>query len=109
MLLAQKIVRLRAVVIRQNINPVLEVKLSGQRGRTATRSGKTSSRWKNYVVCRQYRTPSVVIMAALCNRADRYFCPVVYIFFLLISSPNLTGRILDVYHTLAPGVALVRI
>jgi len=42
-----------------------------------------------------------------------YFCPVVSIFFLHLSSffsaPNLSGRILDVYHTSAPGVALVRI
>jgi len=32
-------------------------------------------------------------------------------FFLLLvfSSPNLSGRRLDVYHTLAHGVALVRI
>ena len=40
-----------------------------------------------------------------------YFCPVVSIFYLLsfFSSPNLSGRILDVYHTLTHGVALVRI
>jgi len=30
-------------------------------------------------------------------------------FFLLFSLPNLSGRRLDVYHTLAHGVALVRI
>ena len=30
-------------------------------------------------------------------------------FLLLFSSPNLSGRRLDVYHTLAHGVALVRI
>ena len=39
-----------------------------------------------------------------------YFCPVVSIFFLLLSSsPNLTGRRLDVYHTTTHGVASVRI
>jgi len=42
-------------------------------------------------------------MAALCNRAGHYiFCPVVSIylsFFLLFSSPNLSGRRLDVDHT----------
>jgi len=31
------------------------------------------------------------------------------IFFYLFSSPNLSGRRLDVYHTLTHGVALVRI
>ena len=34
------------------------------------------------------------------------FCPVISFFF---SSPNLSGRRLDVYHTSAHGVALVRI
>jgi len=58
-------------------------------------------------------------MAALWNRAGRplYFCPVVSIFFLLLllssffffSSPNLSGRRLDVYHTSTHGVALVQI
>ena len=40
-----------------------------------------------------------------------YFCPVVSIFYLLLSiflfsSPNLSGRRLDVYHTSIHGVAL---
>jgi len=58
------------------------------------------------------RPPSVevlsLVMVALCNRADHY----IFILFLLssvFSSPNLSGRRLDVYHTLAHGVALVRI
>ena len=42
-----------------------------------------------------------------------YFCPVVSFYLLLLSSffssPNLSGRRLDVYHTLAHGVALVRV
>jgi len=49
----------------------------------------------------------IFIMAALL-----YFCPVVSIFYLsiyLFSSPNLSGRRLDVYHTSTHGVALVRI
>jgi len=46
-------------------------------------------------------------MVALCNMADHlYFHPVSSSFFSL---PNLSGRRLDVYHTLAHGVALVRI
>ena len=55
---------------------------------------------------------AVIIMVALCNRADHY----IFILFLssssssfFFSSPNLSGRRLDVYHTLAHGVALVRI
>jgi len=49
-------------------------------------------------------------MAALCNRAGHYIFAVVSFFFLLLfSSPNLSGRRLDVYHTSANGVALVRI
>jgi len=51
-----------------------------------------------------------LIMVALCNRADHN----IFMLFLsssssFFSSPNLSGRRLDVYHTLAHGVALVRI
>ena len=56
--------------------------------------------------------PVKLVMVALCNRADHY----IFILFLLssssfflFSSPNLSGPRLDVYHTLAHGVALVRI
>jgi len=42
-----------------------------------------------------------------------YFCPVISIFYLSIffffSSPNLSGRRLDDYHSLTHGVALVQI
>ena len=61
----------------------------------------------------------VVIMAALCNRGTIIFLPVIsfylsiylsiYLSFFFYSSPNLSGRRLDVYHTLTHGVALVRI
>ena len=53
-----------------------------------------------------------LIMAALCNRGGAlYFCPVFffYLSFYLFSSPKLSCRRLDVYHTLIRGVALVRI
>jgi len=50
-----------------------------------------------------------VIMVALWNRADHY----IFILFLLssffISSPNLSGQRLDVYHTSTHDVSLVRI
>jgi len=53
-----------------------------------------------------------VIMAALWNRAGHYIFILwllLSIFLLLFSSPNLSGRRLDVYHTSTHGVALVRI
>jgi len=53
----------------------------------------------------------VVIMVALCNRADHcdfYLCSSSF-FFFFFSSPNLSGRRLDVYHTSTHGVALERI
>ena len=53
-----------------------------------------------------------IIMVALCNRADHNIFMLFLLsssFFFFISSPNLSGRRLDVYHTLAHGVALVRI
>ena len=51
-----------------------------------------------------------IIMVALCNRAEHYIFALWFlssIFF--ISSPNLSGRRSDVYHTSTHGVALVRI
>jgi len=50
-----------------------------------------------------------LFMATLCNRAGHiYFHPVVCSIFLLFSSPNLSRRRLDVYHTSTHGVALVQ-
>jgi len=51
-------------------------------------------------------------MAALCNRAGHYifalsFLSSFFFFFLFFSSPNRSGRRLDVYHTSTHGVALV--
>ena len=58
-------------------------------------------------------TITTLIMAALCNRGPLYFCPVVSFYLLLLSfflsSSNLSGHRLDVYHTSTHGVALVRI
>ena len=54
-----------------------------------------------------------LFMVALCNRETIYifmlFLLLSFFFLLFFSSPNLSGRKLDVYHTLAHGVALVRI
>ena len=54
-----------------------------------------------------------LFMAALCNRGAIIFLPCDFylssIYLSFFSSPNLSGRRLDVYHTLADGVALVRI
>jgi len=51
-------------------------------------------------------------MVALWNRTDHifimWFLSVLYLL-LFFSSPNLSGRTLDVYHTSTHGVALVRI
>ena len=55
----------------------------------------------------------LIIMAALRNRAGHYIFAMWFlssIFYLSIfSSPNLSGRRLDVYHTLTHGVDLVQI
>ena len=50
-----------------------------------------------------------VIMVALCNIYIFSSCCFFLSFFFFFSSPNLSGRRLDVYHTSAHGVALVRI
>jgi len=53
---------------------------------------------------------TVIIMAALRSRCGHYiFILFLFSFFLLFSSPNLSGRRLDVYHTSTHGVALLRI
>jgi len=51
-------------------------------------------------------------MAALCNRAGHYifalwFLSSIYLSVFFFSSPNLSGRTSDVYHTSTHGVALV--
>ena len=51
-------------------------------------------------------------MVALWNRADHYIFALWFLlsfFFVFFSSPNLSGRRLDVCHTSTHGVALVRI
>ena len=54
------------------------------------------------------------VMVALCNRADHYIFVLFLLLLLLLSSsssffssPNLSSRRLDVYHTSAHGVVLV--
>jgi len=48
-----------------------------------------------------------LIMVALCNRADHYIFALRFLSIFFFSSPNLSGRRLDVYHTSSHGVALV--
>jgi len=49
-------------------------------------------------------------MVALCNRADHYIFALWFLLsFFFFSSPNLSRRRLDVYHTSTHGVALARI
>jgi len=48
-----------------------------------------------------------IIMVALWNRADHYIFMLWFVLLLFFSSPNLSGRRLDVYHTSTHGVALV--
>ena len=55
---------------------------------------------------------ALFLMAALHNRCGIIFLPCGFYlssFFLLFSSPNLSGRRLGLYHTSTHGVALVRI
>ena len=50
-------------------------------------------------VCSQCDTFDSLIMVALCNRADHYIFDLWFLSFFFFSSPNLSGRRLDVYHT----------
>ena len=49
----------------------------------------------------------IFITVALCNRADHYIFMLWFVLLLFFSSPNLSSRRLDVYHTSAHGVLLV--
>jgi len=53
----------------------------------------------------------LLFMATLWYRAGHYFFALWFlsIYLSFLSSPNLSGRRLDVYHTSTHGVALVRI
>jgi len=61
----------------------------------------------------RWASAHILVMAALRSRCGHYifvlFLLLSSVFFLVLSSPNLSGRILDVYHTSTHGVALVRI
>jgi len=48
-------------------------------------------------------------MAALRSRCGHYIFALWFLSIFFYSSPNLSGRRLDVYHTSTHGVALVRI
>jgi len=66
--------------------------------------------WRCGLLSNNFGHLLLLFMVALCNRADHiYFHPVSFLLLLFFSSPNLSGRRLDVYHTLAHGVALVQI
>jgi len=54
-------------------------------------------------------TTCFVFMAALCNRAGHYMFALWFLSSFFYSSPNVSGRRLDVYHTSTHGVALERI
>ena len=69
--------------------------------------------FNNNIIKKQDWLEILFVMAALCNRAAIIFLPFGFYLssspFFLFSSPNPSGRRLDVYHTSAHGVALVRI
>jgi len=54
---------------------------------------------------------SLMFMVTLCNKADHYIFALLFLSssIFYFSSLNLSGRRLDVYHTLTHGVALVQI
>ena len=60
--------------------------------------------------CGHYIFVLFLFMVALCNRADHYIFALWFLSsFFFFSSPNLSGRRLDVYHTSTHGVVLVQI
>jgi len=62
----------------------------------------------HYIFILWFLLSSSFFMVALCNRADHYIFAL-RLLSIFFSSPNLSRRRLDVYHTSTHGVALVRI
>ena len=68
------------------------------------------SLWRNSEqFCEQLPQLTGLIMDALWNRAGHYIFALWFIFFFFFSSPNLSGRRLDVYHTSTHGVAKMQV
>ena len=88
-----------------NVGPIV----TGKDGRSTAKSKKLAERLVKTSSSAGQR--HVLVMVALCNRADHYIFALLFLssVFFFFSSPNLSGRMLDVYHTLTHGVALVRI
>jgi len=64
-----------------------------------------------HLVCSMRHVPLFhrlgLFMVALCNRENIYIFILFLLLLLFFSSPNLSSRRLDVYHTSAHGVVLV--
>jgi len=61
------------------------------------------------VVCAKLTLKLWIFMAALRSRCGHYIFVLFLLSIFLFSSPNLSRRSLDVYHTSTHGVALVQI
>ena len=88
---------------------VIEVKLHGHRRKNGTlhQVADVTISEGFHVYALYFSHPFV--MAALCNGGDYIFARGFYLLLSLFSLPNLSSHRLDVYHTSAHGVALVRI
>ena len=82
--------------------------MTSLRHRPTTDSGTDMATLVRCALAEVCTVPVLLVMVALCNRADRYIF-ILFLSLFFLSSPNLSGRRLDVYHTSAHGVALVRI
>ena len=69
---------------------------------THARAFLTGECWFRFSFC-------ALVMATLCNMAGHYIFALWFLSIFFFSSPNLSGRILDVYHTSTHGVGLMRI
>jgi len=63
----------------------------------------------HYIFALWFLLSFFMVAFALCNRADHYIFALLFLSICFFSSPNLSGRRLDIYHTFTHGVALERI
>ena len=98
--------------LEQFYQPLCELQLSPSDVRSTSEGQPVwliGSASEDYLWCALKIHSSSSFMVALCNRADHIYFHYVVCSSFFFSSPNLSGRSLDVCHTFTHGVALVRI
>jgi len=92
------------------ISTLLAFRIVGINSATSAKMSRLRQDWLHGLMTGPFLLSISVFMVALCNRADHYIFALWFLsFFFFFSSPNLSGRRLNAYHTSTHGVGLVQI